>query len=281
MTQEPTRTGPRRASRRGARNDLPRSESDRVHSPDPPPRSRENREPVERRLVDRSRRLYTDTRSSPNRTMVFTTRPINCRTDPSRWGRPGFPWNNLLVTMFVASVTSSWAPNVFLAEDRHGPSRFQSAPCASPFDRVERGLLAVGKVPLEAQTFFPRHAHASLQPCPWLGIPASNACFTVPSVPALRSHSRGRTLSFYSSGRPAEVPPLRFRSGLKLTPFDFHRVVKAGSEKKKPTAVRSHLNSSAKRQRLAAGRLLRTQPNSRCSASNTGAGQVIALDFFA
>src|SRR2546427_615573 len=40
--------------------------------------------------------------SSPQRTMVFTTRPISCRTDPSRWGVPGFPWKYLLVTMFVA-----------------------------------------------------------------------------------------------------------------------------------------------------------------------------------
>src|SRR3989441_13089199 len=40
--------------------------------------------------------------SSPQRTMVFTTRPISCRTDPSRCGVPGFPWKYLLVTMFVA-----------------------------------------------------------------------------------------------------------------------------------------------------------------------------------
>src|SRR5207302_11472066 len=28
---------------------------------------------------------------SPHRTMVFTTRPTSCRTDPSRWAVPGFP----------------------------------------------------------------------------------------------------------------------------------------------------------------------------------------------
>src|SRR6202040_3364601 len=53
--------------------------------------------------------------SPPHRTMVFTTRPISCRTDPSRWAVPGLPWKYLLVTMFVAvcdqlfgTSTSSW-----------------------------------------------------------------------------------------------------------------------------------------------------------------------------
>src|SRR5712671_6338444 len=52
---------------------------------------------------------------SPQRTIVLATRPINCRTDPSRSGVPGFPWKYLLVTMFVAvcdqlfgTSTSSW-----------------------------------------------------------------------------------------------------------------------------------------------------------------------------
>src|SRR6266849_8763702 len=40
--------------------------------------------------------------SSPHRTIVFTTRPISCRTDPSRCAVPGFPWKYLLVTMLVA-----------------------------------------------------------------------------------------------------------------------------------------------------------------------------------
>src|SRR5580692_800485 len=47
--------------------------------------------------------------------MVFTTRLISCRTEPSRSRDPGFPWKYLLVTMFVAvcdqffgTSTSSW-----------------------------------------------------------------------------------------------------------------------------------------------------------------------------
>src|SRR5258706_15617970 len=52
---------------------------------------------------------------SPQRTIVLATRLINCRTEPSRSGVPGFPWKYLLVTMFVAvcdqlfgTSTSSW-----------------------------------------------------------------------------------------------------------------------------------------------------------------------------
>src|SRR5438876_3057873 len=53
--------------------------------------------------------------SSPHRTIVLATRPISCRTDPSRWAVPGLPWKYLLVTMFVAvcdqllgTSTPSW-----------------------------------------------------------------------------------------------------------------------------------------------------------------------------
>src|SRR6266436_6079263 len=60
------------------------------------------------RCVSSSRKASLDSmpakypHSSPHRTMVFTTRPISCRTEPSRCGVPGFPWKYLLVTMFVA-----------------------------------------------------------------------------------------------------------------------------------------------------------------------------------
>src|ERR1700681_2358090 len=53
--------------------------------------------------------------SSPQRTMVLATRPISCRTEPSRSRVPGFPWKYLLQTMFVAvcdqflgTSTPSW-----------------------------------------------------------------------------------------------------------------------------------------------------------------------------
>src|SRR5256714_14823464 len=73
------------------------------------------------RWVSSSRKASRDSASakyphcSPHRTMVLTTRPISCRTDPSRWAVPGFPWKYLLVTMLVAvcdqlfgTSTSSW-----------------------------------------------------------------------------------------------------------------------------------------------------------------------------
>src|SRR5271156_6294267 len=40
--------------------------------------------------------------SSPQRTTVFTTRPINCRAELSRSGVPCLPWKYLLATIFVA-----------------------------------------------------------------------------------------------------------------------------------------------------------------------------------
>src|SRR5260370_6230595 len=53
--------------------------------------------------------------SSPQRTIVFATRLMSCRTEFSRSLVPGFPWKYLLVTMFVAvcdqflgTSTPSW-----------------------------------------------------------------------------------------------------------------------------------------------------------------------------
>src|SRR3989442_10385907 len=48
---------------------------------------------------------------SPQRTIVFVTRAINCRTDPSRSGVPGFPWKYLLVTMLVAVCDQLFGPS--------------------------------------------------------------------------------------------------------------------------------------------------------------------------
>src|SRR5712692_3423727 len=73
------------------------------------------------RCVSSSRNVSRDAASakyppsSPQRTMVFATRLMSCRTDPSRPGVPGFPLKYLLVTMLVAvcdqllgTSTSSW-----------------------------------------------------------------------------------------------------------------------------------------------------------------------------
>src|SRR6266436_5605657 len=73
------------------------------------------------RCVSSSRNVSRDAASakyppcSPQRTMVFATRLMSCRTDPSRPGVPGFPLKYLLLTMLVAvcdqllgTSTSSW-----------------------------------------------------------------------------------------------------------------------------------------------------------------------------
>jgi len=104
-----------------------------------------------------------------------------------------------------------------------------------------------------------------------------NACFTVAIRPsALSGPTRGGTLLFYPL-QPAEA--LRFRSGLKYRNFDSIGSWKRAA-KKKAGAERSHLSSSAKTPMPRRGPVLRTQPNSKCSASNTGAEQVLRVRFF-
>src|SRR3989475_4384164 len=129
--------------------------------------------------------------SSPHRTMVFTTRPISCRTDPSRWGVPGFPWKYLLVTMFVAvcdqllcTSTSSWRKIV--------------TPFSFPINAVRFSHSTASK-----GDFFPSVKYRwKLRPlpAPRAGFSAAvsvefplNACFTVAIRPSALSgpHSRG------------------------------------------------------------------------------------------
>ena len=77
----------------------------------------------------------------------------------------------------------------------------------------------------------------------------------LPSVPPRsRAPTRaGRTLSFYSSAFHRGTA-LRFRVRSEVNAALIPTDRESGQRKKKPTAVRSHLNSSAKRQRSAAGR---------------------------
>src|SRR6266481_6195567 len=131
--------------------------------------------------------------SWPQRTIVLATRPINCRTEPSRSLVPGFPWKYLLVTMFVAvcdqllgTSTSSWRKIV------------------TPFS------LAINAVRFSHSTaskgdFFPSVKYRwKLRPfpAPRAGFSAAvsvagefplNACFTVAIRPSalLGPHSRG------------------------------------------------------------------------------------------
>src|ERR1700734_2959659 len=60
------------------------------------------------RWASSSRKMFLDSGvakyppSSPQRTIVSTTRLINCRTEVSRSGELGFPWKYFEATMFVA-----------------------------------------------------------------------------------------------------------------------------------------------------------------------------------
>src|SRR2546422_548418 len=151
------------------------------------------------RCISSSRNASRDSASAkyphspPHRTMVFTTRPINCRTDPSRWAVPGFPWKYLLVTMFVAvcdqllgTSTSSWRKIV--------------TPFSFPINAVRFSHSTASK-----GDFFPSVKYRWKRrplPAPRAGFSAAvsvagefplNACFTVAIRPSALSgpHSRG------------------------------------------------------------------------------------------
>src|SRR5882672_640934 len=104
---------------------------------------------------------------SPQRTIVLATRLINCRTEPSRSGVPGFPWKYLLVTMLVAvcdqlfgTSTSSWRKIV--------------TPFSFPISAVRFSHSTASK-----GDFFPSVKNRSkLRPFPL------NACFTVAIRPS-------------------------------------------------------------------------------------------------
>src|SRR5713101_3751921 len=176
------------------------------------------------RCVSSSRNASRDAMSakyppySPHRTMVFTTRPISCRTDPSRCGVPGFPWKYLLVTMFVA-----------VCDQLLGTSTSSCRKIVTPFSfpisavRFSHSTASKGD-------FFPSVKYRwKLRPFP--APPAAfsaalsvagefppNACFTVAIRPSALSgpHSRGEP-SYFTPLRPSGVPRFASGSELKLT----------------------------------------------------------------
>src|SRR6266478_5877 len=152
------------------------------------------------RLVSSSRKASRDAASAkyppswPQRTMVFTTRPISCRTDPSRCGVPGFPWKYLLVTMFVA-----------VCDQLFGTSTSSCRKIVTPFS-----------FPINAVRF--SHSTASKGDF----FPSvKNRWKTKPFPVAIRAselwgpHPRGGTLLFYSSASRRGAA-LGFRAGLKF-----------------------------------------------------------------
>src|SRR2546426_12202967 len=213
------------------------------------------------RCISSSRNASRDSASAksphspPHRTMVFTTRPINCRTDPSRWAVPGFPWKYLLATMFVAvcdqllgTSTSSWRKMVAPFSFAIRAVRFSHSTASngdlSPSVKYRRKtrpfprLLAVFSAAVSVAEDFPL-----------------NACFTVAICPSrFRGSPPKRGEPYYFTPlRSAEVPRFRFRVWAESAQLDSWGSWK-GTAKKKPTARQSHSKCSANRPCTAAGR---------------------------
>src|SRR5712692_561372 len=186
--------------------------------------------------------------------MLFATRPISCRADPSRFGVPGFPWKYLLATMFVAvcdqllgTSTSSWRKMVAPFSFAIRAVRFSHSTVSNgdfspsvkyrwktrPFPRP----LAVFSAAVSVAEDFPL-----------------NACFTVAICP---SRFRG---SPPKRGEPFYFTPLRSHrgaapgsgEGLKLAQLDSWGLWK-GTAKKSP-ARQSHSKFGANRPCTATGR---------------------------
>src|SRR5882672_6596598 len=154
--------------------------------------------------------------SSPQRTIVFTTRLISCRTDPSRCVVPGFPWKYLLVTMFVAVCDQLFGTST-------SSCRKIVTPFSFPINAVRFSHSTASK-----GDFFPSVKYRwKLRPLP---APAAvfsaavsvardfppNACFTVAIRPsALQGpHSRGNLIILLLCGQQRHCAS---GSGLKLT----------------------------------------------------------------
>src|SRR6266571_5356417 len=219
--------------------------------------------------------------SSPQRTMVFTTRPINCRTEPSRPAVPDFPLKYLLATMFVAvcdqllgTSTSSWWKMVM-------PFSFAIRAVRFSHSTMSKGDFSPSVKYRRKTRPFPRPLAVFSAAVPVAGNFPLNACFTVAICP---SRFRG---SPPKRGEPYYFTPLRSAEGAALGPkvgaeiraTRFLGLVKASREKK-PTARQSHSKLSANHPCTATGRCSRTQPNSRCPATTTGAEQVLRARFF-
>ena len=100
-----------------------------------------------------------------------------------------------------------------------------------------------------------------------------------PSLRAFGSPLARGEPSYFTPLRPTEVSRFAPGSGLKLARLRFVWAVKAGNEKKADRNAVA-LCFQRKTPMLCRWPVLRTQPNSRCSASITGAEQVLRARFF-
>src|SRR6266849_5576544 len=170
--------------------------------------------------------------------------------------------------------------HVFLAEDGRALLVRDQGGAFLPLDRVKRRLLPIGKIPLEDQTF-PQAAPCFL--CSRIGRRGFSGqcllhgCHLSLALSGIPSQARG-TLLFYSSalGRGAA---LCFRVRAESSATRSLGLVRGASEKKadcQAVALKMRRESPMHRRWPVTG----TQPNSRCSAKNTGAEQVLRARFY-
>ena len=208
---------------------------------------------------------------SPQRTMVLATRPISCRTDPSRSGVPGFPWKYLLVTMFVAvcdqlfgTSTSSWRKIVT-------PFSFPIRAVRFSHSTVSNGdFFPSVKYRWKTRPVPPSLAVFSTAVSVTGNFPPS-ACFTV----AIRSsRALGLPLAgepfYFTPLRPAEGPRIALGSGLKRMRSRFP-----------VTKWRLHFCYRAKRQCSAVGRWVAHSLTAGAAPQMRARSKYFALGFFA
>src|SRR6266478_6291927 len=160
--------------------------------------------------------------SSPQRTMVFATRLMSCRTDPSRPGVPGFPLKYLLLTMLVAvcdqllgTSTSSWRKIVTPFSLPISAVRFSHSTASNgDFFPSVKYRPKTRPVPAPPTVFAAAASVAGDFPL--------NTCFTVAirsSAPPGSPPTCGEPY-YFTPLRPVVLPRFASRSGRKLTQHD-------------------------------------------------------------
>src|SRR5229473_4227027 len=160
--------------------------------------------------------------SWPQRTIVLATRPINCRTEPSRSLVPSFPWKYLLVTMFVAvcdqllgTSTSSWRKIVTPFSLAISAVRFSHSTASNgDFFPSVKYRSKTRPVPAPPTVFAAAASVAGDFPL--------NTCFTVAirsSAPSGSPPKRGEPY-YFTPLRPVVLPRFASGSGRKRTQLD-------------------------------------------------------------
>src|SRR5713101_3154663 len=172
--------------------------------------------------------------SSPHRTIVFTTRPISCRTDPSRLAVPGFPWKYLLVTIFVAVCDQLFGTSTSSCRKIVAPFSFPISAVRFSHSTASKGDFfpsvkyrwKVRPFPVPLAVFSAAASVAGDFPL--------KACFTVAihSSALLGSLTRGGNPLILLLCVPQRWPHFHSGSGLMLTQLLIRSVRESGQRKK-------------------------------------------------